>query len=209
MSRKSRTTPLLALAALIALAAPIARGESAAGSAMTSASKARSSDKSTPASRAAKDKEDARDEKDHTASVPDSRKVPVPRARPTSMPPGRSLGTPFTAGQATAHSDPGITPIAHAAAPTHSVPLAIAATTSTPPSDVDAVKRAIALVRGGRIGEATAAAGSISDPLARKLVEWAILRSDDSESDFARYNAFITANPGWPSIVTFRRRAEA
>jgi soluble lytic murein transglycosylase len=48
----------------------------------------------------------------------------------------------------------------------------------------------------------------IGDPVARKLVEWAILRSDDG-ADFPRYGAFIAANPNWPSIVTLRRKAEA
>ena len=64
-------------------------------------------------------------------------------------------------------------------------------------------------MRAGRIGEASAIERDISDPLARKLVEWVILRSDDNEAEFARYSAFIAANPSWPSIVTFRRRAEA
>ena len=50
---------------------------------------------------------------------------------------------------------------------------------------------------------------NISDPAAKKLVEWVILRSDDSGADFARYVAFIAANPTWPSIVTLRRKAEA
>ncbi|MEI8154947.1 MAG: lytic transglycosylase domain-containing protein, partial [Hyphomicrobiales bacterium] len=50
---------------------------------------------------------------------------------------------------------------------------------------------------------------NISDPAAKKLVEWVILRSDDSGADFARYIAFVTANPQWPSIVTLRRKAEA
>ena len=43
----------------------------------------------------------------------------------------------------------------------------------------------------------------------KKLVEWVILRSDDAGADFARYVAFIAANPTWPSIVTLRRKAEA
>src|SRR5262249_43583663 len=38
--------------------------------------------------------------------------------------------------------------------------------------------------------------------------EWAILRSDDNNVDFARYKAFIDTNPSWPSIGMFRRRAE-
>src|SRR5205807_4182605 len=51
---------------------------------------------------------------------------------------------------------------------------------------------------------------TISDPVARKLVEWVILRSDDTESiDVSRYMAFITENPSWPSLALLRRRAEA
>ncbi len=42
---------------------------------------------------------------------------------------------------------------------------------------------------------------SIQDPLARKLVEWAILRSDGNSASFARYNAFINGNPSWPGIA--------
>ena len=74
--------------------------------------------------------------------------------------------------------------------------------------DLAAVKQALELVHKGRQDEATNIESTISDPLARKLVEWVILRSDDS-SDFSRYAAFIAANPSWPSIVTLRRRAEA
>ena len=33
--------------------------------------------------------------------------------------------------------------------------------------------------------------------------------SDDDASSFARYTAFIRANPRWPSLNLFRRRAEA
>src|SRR5262249_263033 len=43
----------------------------------------------------------------------------------------------------------------------------------------------------------------------RKLVEWAILRSDSNGASFSRYAAFIIANPSWPSIGFLRRRAEA
>src|SRR5262249_5250829 len=50
---------------------------------------------------------------------------------------------------------------------------------------------------------------TIGDPIARKLVEWAILRSDNNGASFSRYAAFINANPSWPSISFLRRRAEA
>ena len=63
--------------------------------------------------------------------------------------------------------------------------------------------------RKNRQGEATDVEHTISDPLARKLVEWVILHSEDGSSDFSRYAAFIAANPSWPGIETLRRRAEA
>jgi len=84
----------------------------------------------------------------------------------------------------------------------------MATTSNTSPLDLAAVKQAIELTHKGRPDEATSVESTISDPLARKLVEWVILRSDDS-SDFSRYAAFVAANPSWPSIVTLRRHAEA
>ena len=88
-------------------------------------------------------------------------------------------------------------------------PLAMAATASTSPLDVAAVKQAIDLAHKGRHGEATSVEGSISDPLARKLVEWVILHSEDGDIDFSRYAAFIAANPSWPGVKALHRHAEA
>jgi len=95
-------------------------------------------------------------------------------------------------------------------APARSAPqLAMAASATTSPLDLAAVKQAIELSHRGRQDDATSAAGSIADPLARKLVEWVILRSDEATLDFPRYAAFLAANPSWPGIVFLRRRAEA
>jgi len=88
-------------------------------------------------------------------------------------------------------------------------PFATAATSSTSPLDIAAVKQAVDLIRKNRQDEATGIEANISDPLARKLVEWIVLRSEDGTHDFSRYAAFIAANPSWPSIETLRRRAEA
>jgi soluble lytic murein transglycosylase len=77
------------------------------------------------------------------------------------------------------------------------------------PPDLVAAKRGIELIRHGKTKEATALAGSIGDPVAAKLVQWARLRHADSEAGFERYAAFIAANPDWPSIASLRRRAEA
>jgi soluble lytic murein transglycosylase len=89
------------------------------------------------------------------------------------------------------------------------VPLAVASGGMTTPLDLTAVKQAIQLVHKGNGGEATNVEKTITDPVARKLVEWIILRSDETTVDFSRYAAFITANPSWPSITILRWHAEA
>jgi soluble lytic murein transglycosylase len=84
-----------------------------------------------------------------------------------------------------------------------------AATSSLPSPDLAAVKAAIALARKGDLARASGVEESIGDPVARKVAEWAILRSDNNEVDFRRYVAFVSDNPGWPNIGLVRRRAEA
>ena len=63
-------------------------------------------------------------------------------------------------------------------------------------------------MREGKTGEATALKKSIDDPVARKVVEWLILRDPSGDAGFARYAAFIADNPSWPGIGLLRRRAE-
>ena len=75
--------------------------------------------------------------------------------------------------------------------------------------DLAAVKNAIDLARKGKTSEATAIEQTISDPAARKLVEWFILRHPETDANFSRYAAFIADNPGWPSMGLMRKRAEA
>jgi soluble lytic murein transglycosylase len=80
-----------------------------------------------------------------------------------------------------------------------------------PPSEADiaAVRRVIEVMRNGRRADALALADNISEPLTRKIAEWIVLRFDDNFVGYARYARFIKANPTWPSINLFRRRAEA
>jgi soluble lytic murein transglycosylase len=87
-------------------------------------------------------------------------------------------------------------------------PFAIAPTAATSAADIAAVTRVIEATRKGKEGEATAAEASISDPVARKLAEWVILRSDNTNPTFQRYAAWIEKNPSWPHSPLFRRRAE-
>jgi soluble lytic murein transglycosylase-like protein len=76
------------------------------------------------------------------------------------------------------------------------------------PPVLAAVKQALELVRKSKTSEATALATWIGDPVAQKLIEWALLRHPESEVGFERYATFIRANPDWPSIALLRRRAE-
>src|SRR6476660_4635284 len=87
-------------------------------------------------------------------------------------------------------------------------PFAVAPTPSTSDADIAAVKRVIEAARKGREAEANATQASISDPVARKLAEWIILRSDNTNPSFQRYAAWVEVNPSWPHSPLFRRRAE-
>jgi len=122
--------------------------------------------------------------------------VPLPKPRPQSTPAkaGATPSTPAAAPQA-------------AARPTRS---ALAPSELPSAADIAALKEAIAAARRGKTTQAADLQKTISDRVARKLVEWQILRSDDSQNiDVSRYMAFIGENPNWPSTALMRRRAEA
>ncbi|MBI3702562.1 MAG: transglycosylase SLT domain-containing protein [Rhizobiales bacterium] len=87
-------------------------------------------------------------------------------------------------------------------------PFAVAPTAITSAADTAAVKQVIEATRKGKGAEADSIAKSIADPVARKLADWVILRSDNTQPSFQRYAAFITVNPSWPHSMLFRRRAE-
>lgn len=93
--------------------------------------------------------------------------------------------------------------------PRKHAPAVLAATSSTSQADKDVLENVIELVRKQKATDATQAQAAISDPVARKLAEWLILRSDNNGASVERYRAFITANPSWPSQTFLRRRIEA
>jgi peptidoglycan lytic transglycosylase len=120
--------------------------------------------------------------------------VPVPKPRPADAPAN------------TAKSNAAAPTPQAANRPTRSAP---ASSEAASPADLVALKDAITAARKGKAGQASDLQQTISDPVARKLVEWAILRSDENESvSLSRYAAFINANPAWPAIGMLRRRAE-
>ena len=150
-------------------------------------------------------------------------KVPLPKPRPIARnvvpktAPAANTAAKNSAPVATAApAAPAITPATRqrAALPPPPArkpppPAAVAATSSTPQADSDALENIIELVRKHKPADATQAEATISDPVARKLAEWIILRSNDNGASAERYRAFITANPSWPSQTFLRRRGEA
>ncbi len=87
-------------------------------------------------------------------------------------------------------------------------PLAMSQTASTSKADAETLEDVIELVRNKKPADATQRLASIADPVARKLAEWIILRSDDNGASSERYRAFLTDNPSWPSQGLLRRRGE-
>jgi soluble lytic murein transglycosylase len=158
-----------------------------------------------------------------------AQKVPLPKPRPiarnvapktipAAAPATRTAAAPATAPKITASIASAVpmvpAPRLRAGLPASPprkpvTPAAVAATSSTSQSDKDALENVIELLRKHNPGEATQAEASISDPVARKLAEWIVLRSDDNGASVERYRAFIDANPSWPSQSFLRRRLEA
>jgi soluble lytic murein transglycosylase len=155
---------------------------------------------------------------------------PLPRARPiivasavpmaparASLAPTLILPTvsfsPVTSAAAATPPAGAPTAYAPAAAPTHTAALPAAPPTAadsstTPTADVALVKQALDLVRRSKTSDATTLEKSISDPLARKLVEWTIVRSDENDAGFDRLAAFSIENASWPNAIMIRKRAE-
>jgi len=145
-------------------------------------------------------------------------KVPLPKPRPISrnVVPKSTANTATTAPAPAARAAPAAPVLAPAtrqhALPSsrkHAAPAPVAATSSTSQADKDALENVIELVRKHKPSDATQAQAAISDPVARKLAEWLILRSDNNGASVERYRAFISANPSWPSQTFLRRRIEA
>ena len=141
------------------------------------------------------------------------RNVPLPRKRPplpNAAPPTQKLSVAAVVPPTLAfHKLPLAAPATfHPAERPFGNRFAIAPAATTGPDDVAAVKRVIEASRKGRLADADADEASIKDPVARKLAEWIILRSDNTNPSFARYAAFVDSNPAWPHASLFRRRAE-
>jgi soluble lytic murein transglycosylase len=137
-----------------------------------------------------------------TAILATSRFSPITPAAASTLPAGP---VPADTGYL---PPPPAPPAAKLASVAPTAPLAAAETTATPAADIALVKQATDLVRRGKTTEASTVEKSIGDPLARKLVEWTILRSDENDAGFDRLAAFTRDNPSWPNATMLRKRAE-
>jgi soluble lytic murein transglycosylase len=140
-------------------------------------------------------------------ATPPLKYVPLPRPRPHFAVPGPTAAK-IAAPPKAVFQTASLAPSASAALKDEpAIPFGPNASISA--ADLASVKHAIELARRGKPKDATEVQSHIEDPLARKLVEWEILRSDENGADFSRFRNFIAANPSWPNLMMFRKRAEA
>lgn len=143
--------------------------------------------------------------------------VPLPKPRPVSrhgtphVTPAKPAHTPTpSAARATPTARP--EPKALAARPVPrkpGTPLAMSAASTASKADMGTLEQIIELVRKQKALDATQLQTSIADPVARKLAEWIILRSDNNGAPAERYRDFLAGNPTWPSQVYLRKRGES
>ena len=191
------------------VANPLADRPNAGPSAATATIKLAQASQDPPAKPKAKSKAkagEASSVKPKSTTASSSASKPKPTAARTAVVP---LPAPAPLAAAALRPAPPKEPSAATATPPLAIPPPATTIITAAAIDIAAVKRAIEMVRRHKQSDANETRNGISDPVAKKLVEWAILRSDDSGADFSQYTAFIAANPKWPSIVTLRRKAEA
>jgi soluble lytic murein transglycosylase len=182
-------------------------------------------EKKAPAKKAAKSEsksESKSDSKPGTAAAAAKAPVPLPKSRPVETgatfsafpaPIGTAPVVPsgLVSSQATTPAPSPVAPQREAALqpPATQIPAALVPATPISADTLAAVKKAIELTRRGRNSEATAVAGTTTDRVAVKLIEWVVLRAETNDFDFERFAGFAAENPGWPNINQFRRKAEA
>jgi soluble lytic murein transglycosylase len=77
------------------------------------------------------------------------------------------------------------------------------------PADHDLFTKAFEAIERGDWPAATGSAAQGHDPIAKRLVQWRFLLDKNSGASFAEIDAFLKANPEWPSRGSLFARAEA
>lgn len=73
-------------------------------------------------------------------------------------------------------------------------------------SDAEALASALSRYNDGDLAGGSAAAQSLTDPVALDLLAWTRLRR--GQGDFAEYISFLDRNPDWPGLEYLRRQGE-
>jgi len=76
-------------------------------------------------------------------------------------------------------------------------------------ADIDAAADALAAADARDYADARRIMSRVSDPLARKIVDWRLLTKNDSGASFDEIAEFIRDNPDWPWTFILLERAEA
>lgn len=77
-----------------------------------------------------------------------------------------------------------------------------------PAADVETMRAVIANMRKGDVAAADAAIARLTDPVAKTLGEWTLLRSGLRTVSYNRILAFIEKDSSWPTQFLLQRRAE-
>src|SRR5262249_40147693 len=77
---------------------------------------------------------------------------------------------------------------------------------AAPDADASTLREAMAAAGGGRLAEAKLQRDKLSDPAARKLVDWYLYRGGYGTA--AEVRAFLDANPTWPDRSLLTQRTE-
>ncbi len=165
---------------------------------------------SAKSSKDAKSGKEAKSGKDSKSGKEAKAGAPTPPAKPK---PGQAASAPLPPrGKSTASGDlprRGSAVASAYAAPTpRSAPPAMSASSSINQGDLRTLVNAVNAANAGRGTEALSQASSMSDPVARKLVTWLVIRNAPNDLGFDNINTFLQEEPGWPTQSTLRRRAE-
>src|SRR5581483_1730308 len=141
-------------------------------------------------------------------SPPPPAKAKKPAAKPSQAAAAKQTAAPVAkpapAAQATASLRPLAEEAEHVAR--YDAAIAPARDYSISPENAGSLREAIAAAAGGRVGDAKGLRDRISDPAARKLVEWYLYRGGYGSA--AEVRAFLDANPAWPDRGLLMQRSE-
>ncbi|WP_342362207.1 lytic transglycosylase domain-containing protein [Terrarubrum flagellatum] len=87
-------------------------------------------------------------------------------------------------------------------------PVAPPKLTAFPQADIDAMREMIAQMRKGEVAGVDAAIKKMTDPVARTLAEWTLIRGGGKLAPYTRILSFLEKEPDWPTQPLLQRRAE-